>query len=354
MKLTNVYNDEDNKLLAKVYLLSLFVLGNLPKPMLISHGIHGSGKSTFQEFNKLIVNPAPALTTAFPKNLADLVQALSHCYLTYFDNVSEISDITSDQLCRAVTGSGFVKRVLYENDKDVIYNMKRAVGYNGINITATKADLLDRILQIHLRPIHRKERKKLSYLHKEFQKILPYILGYIFDTLVKVLDRLGEVHLEELPRMADFAEIGELISRCLGYDEGKFTEAYNRNIGFTNEEAIEANPIPTAVTALLTSQTTWSGKAEELRVTLNELISQRKELSGLVNSKEWPKTAHALSNRLNEIIPNLNEIGIVIHKEYDRHSKSNNIIISNNNYQANFTDSSDNSDTLADEDNKSD
>jgi hypothetical protein len=210
--------------------------------------------------------------------------------------------------------------------------MKRAVGYNGINITATQADLLDRALQIHLRPINKKERKKLSHLQKEFQKILPYILGYIFDVLVKVLDRLGEVHLDELPRMADFAELGELIARCLEYKEGKFTEAYNRNIGFTNEEAIDSNPTATAITILMTTQPTWAGKAEDLRIKLNELESQKKELFGLTHSKDWTKTPHALSNRLNEIIPNLNEIGVVIHKELDKHSKSNNIIITNNKY----------------------
>jgi len=118
----------------------------------------------------------------------------------------------------------------------------------------------------------------------------------------------------------------------LGYEEGKFTEAYNRNIGFTNEEAIESSPTATAITILMTTQPTWAGKAEDLRIRLNELVSQKNELSGLNHSTDWPKTAHALSNRLNEITPNLNEIGIVVHREYDKHSKSNNIIITNNNY----------------------
>ncbi|HXX98611.1 MAG TPA: hypothetical protein VEL11_16030, partial [Candidatus Bathyarchaeia archaeon] len=68
IRLTNVYDDEDNKLLAEVYVVSLLLLGNLPKPMMIPHGIHGSGKSTFQEFIKLIVDPSAALTTAFPNN----------------------------------------------------------------------------------------------------------------------------------------------------------------------------------------------------------------------------------------------------------------------------------------------
>jgi hypothetical protein len=60
IKLTNVSGDEDNTLLAKVYLVSLFLLANLPKPMMIPHGIHGSGKSTLQEFCKLIVDPSAA------------------------------------------------------------------------------------------------------------------------------------------------------------------------------------------------------------------------------------------------------------------------------------------------------
>lgn len=97
--LTNVHNDEDNKLLVEVYLVSLFLLADLPKPMMNPHGIHGSGKSTFQEFIKLVVDPSAALTTAFPKDLADLVQILSHSYLTFFDNVSEISQITSTMPC---------------------------------------------------------------------------------------------------------------------------------------------------------------------------------------------------------------------------------------------------------------
>ncbi|MGA9172167.1 MAG: hypothetical protein WBZ20_18670 [Nitrososphaeraceae archaeon] len=333
MKLTNVYNDEDNKLLASVYLISLFLLESLPKPMMLPHGTHGSAKSTFQEFIKLIVDPSAALTTAFPSDIKELVQALSHSYVTFFDNVSEIKEITSDQLCRVVTGSGFTKRGLYTDDEDIIYNMKRVVGYNGINVTATRADLLDRILTLHLKPIDKRNRRKLSALYKDFNNILPHLLGYIFDMIVKVLNRIDEVKLEEFPRMADFAEMGELISRCLGYSDGKFTEAYNRNIGFTNEEAVDANSVATAVRILMSTQAIWSGKNEDLRLKLNDMVSNKRELNGMLYSRGWPKTPHALSDRLNEITPSLKEIGIVIHKEFDAHTKSNTITIVNNNYE---------------------
>jgi hypothetical protein len=336
MKLINVDDDddddEDNHLLAIVYIISLFLLADLPKPMLNPNGPHGSGKSTYQEYLKLIVDPAAVLTTAFPKSLAELVQVLSHSYVTFFDNVSGISEVTSDQLCRAVTGSGFVKRSLYTNDEDVIYNMKRAVGYNGINVSAHKADLLDRLLNLKLKHIDKRKRKKLKQLQKEFERILPYLLGYIFDLLVKVLGRMGEVKLEELPRMADFAEMGEPISKCLGYPEGKFTEAYSRNIGITNEEVIDSNLVATAITLLLKKQQMYAGKAGELLALFNDLGTKNREIQNIVNNKWWPKTPKAFSNRITEIEPNLKEIGIIIERVEDKHTKSNTFIIKNLNY----------------------
>jgi hypothetical protein len=331
-KLININDDdEDNQILAIVYIISLFLLADLPKPMLNPNGPHGSGKSTYQEYVKLIVDPAAALTTAFPNSLAELVQILSHSYVTIFDNVSKISDVTSDQLCRAVTGGGFVKRALYTNDEDVIYNMKRAVGYNGINVSAHKADLLDRLLNLKLIHLDRRKRKKLKQLQKEFERILPYLLGYIFDLLVRVLGRLGEVKLEESPRMADFAEIGELISRCLGNHEGKFTEAYFRNIEITNEEVIDSNLVATAVTILMRKRQTITGKAGELLAFFNEWQTNH-EIQNLVDNRWWPKTPRSFSDRLTEIEPNLKEVGIILERTKDKHTKSTTFTIRNLNY----------------------
>jgi hypothetical protein len=327
IKLTNVHGDENNRLLTEVYIISLFLLANLPKPILIPHGLHGSGKSTFHEFIRLVVDPAAAPTTAFPRNTEELIQVLSHSYLTFFDNVSELSQLTADQLCRAVTGSGFTKRGLYTNDDDFIYNMRRAVGYNGINITTTRPDLLDRILNIQLKRIDKRRRETVELLTKELTQILPYILGYIFDVIVKVLNRLGEVKLVEKPRMADFAKMGELIARCLGYKEGKFTEVYNANIGLTNEEAISSNPVATAIIHLMDTTKEWEGFSMKLLSDLNVMIKEDKDISWISDNKEWPKGPTALSQRLTEVIPNLADIGIIVDREFDSHTRTNKIFI---------------------------
>jgi hypothetical protein len=48
-------------------------------------------------------------------------------------------------------------------------------------------------------------RRKLKSLYNDLERILPYLLGYIFDVIVIFLNRIGEVKPDELPRMADFA-----------------------------------------------------------------------------------------------------------------------------------------------------
>ena len=44
--------------------------------------------------------------------------------------------------------AGFSKRQLYTDDDDIIYHFRRCIGFNGINLRATKADLLDRAIII--------------------------------------------------------------------------------------------------------------------------------------------------------------------------------------------------------------
>jgi hypothetical protein len=88
------------------------------------------------------MDPSIVKTFAFPKHISEFIQQLSHSYVSYYDNISMLKDWVSDLLCRAVTGSGFSKRVLYTDDNDFIYSIKRCVRSNGINIGATKADLL--------------------------------------------------------------------------------------------------------------------------------------------------------------------------------------------------------------------
>ena len=235
MELLNV-KDED-RLLLKCYIISLFI-PDLPKAVLMVHGEQGTAKSMLQELIIMLVDPTLTKVLTPPKKTEELIQQVSKYAVTYYDNLSRIPEWISNLLCRAVTGSGFSKRKLYTNNEDVIYSLMRAIGFNGINLAATKADLLSRGLIIQTEAIPKGNQRRMKTIWKEFERIKPELLGYIFDVLTRIIkwrqDKVGVELVKEYPRMADWAEWCEIIAHCLGEKEGAFMEAYNENIESSN------------------------------------------------------------------------------------------------------------------------
>ena len=323
MELINI-QEEDTKLLLKCYIISLFI-PDIAKPILILHGEQGSAKSTLQELIKMLVDPSIVKTHTFSRGSNELIQILSHNYIVYFDNVSIIRDWISDVLCRAVTGSGFSKRQLYTDDDDIIYHFRRCIGFNGVNLEATKADLLDRAIIILLERIPKEKRKRIEEVWKEFNEIKSQLLGYIFDVIVKVLEFKKQngsiIPTNGFNRMADFEEYAEIISRCMGNRENEFLRVYQKNINIQIDEAIEASSLSMAVIRLIDDinkkeHTEWSGSATQLSLELNEIAETELKIN-IHKIKSWPKSPNSLSRRLNEVKTNLREKGIVIERYKD-------------------------------------
>jgi hypothetical protein len=318
LDLVNV-QDEDTRLLLKCYIISLFI-PDMAKPILMIHGEQGSAKSTLQELIKMLVDPSIVRTLTFPRDINELVQQLSHNYVAYYDNVSDIKEWISNVFCRASTGSGFTKRQLYTDDDDIIYNFKRCIGINGINLGATKADLLDRGIIIQLERIPKERRRKLDDIWKDFEVLRPQLLGCILDILVKVLQvkQKGGIKISNgLNRMADFEEYAESISRCMGYQEGEFLRVYQDNIGIQIDEAIQANPLSIAVMELMDDTASELDKTPtELHLQLNGVAETKLNIN-IQKIKPWPKSPNQLSRRLTEAQATLREKGIVIEKYKD-------------------------------------
>lgn len=108
ISLINV-KDDSQKLLLKVYIIILFI-PEISKVCQILYGEQGAAKTSAQEAIKDLVDPSSVPTLTFPKDNNELIQKLMHNYICYFDNISVIPLWISDQLCRAVTGSGFTER----------------------------------------------------------------------------------------------------------------------------------------------------------------------------------------------------------------------------------------------------
>ena len=115
--------------------------------------------------------------------------------------------------------------------------------------------------------------------------------------------------------MADFAEVAEIISRCMGYSENKFLAAYYENIGLQTQQVLEASPVATAIMEFMNSRTKWEGSCTGLLDELEEVAETLKIKTK--NNKLWPSTPNVLSRRLNEVKTNLREVGIIIERPVD-------------------------------------
>ncbi|ODS37889.1 MAG: hypothetical protein A7316_08935 [Candidatus Altiarchaeales archaeon WOR_SM1_86-2] len=309
-KYINVKSDDD-KLLCLCVLISSFV-PDIPHIIPDAHGVKGSGKSTFLKVFRKLIDPSHLDFVPSPKNPNELVQILSHHWCCYFDNISYIPDWLSDYLCRAVTGDGFSKRALYSNDEDIIYKYLRCIGLNGINISATKPDLLDRTVLIGLEKIPKNKRMTEEEFWSNFEKDKPVILRGIFDTLSKAIKiKKNLKKFEGIPRMADFALWSEAVAQAHNYHRGIFLQTYYRNIELQNTEAIEGHPIGLAILELMKERDKWEGTATEL---LYELTEIAKTLKIDTKGKGWVKQPNVLSRKIKEIESNFEDEGIKITK----------------------------------------
>jgi hypothetical protein len=125
LDLTNIKSeDEQNKLLVKVYIVSLLI-PDVPHVMLVLHGEKGSAKSTLQTLIKLLIDPSKPTLLTIHNNRTEFIQQLAHNYVVYYDNVKHTPRWLSDEACKAVTGIGQTKRKLYTDDDDIVYEYKR-------------------------------------------------------------------------------------------------------------------------------------------------------------------------------------------------------------------------------------
>jgi hypothetical protein len=305
----------DDQLLLLVWLVAAFV-PDIPHPVPDFHGEKGSGKSVGQRVLRRVIDPSCVESLAFPSDMRELVQQLSHHYAPVYDNVDHLPPWVTDILCRAVTAEGFSKRELYSDDEDVIYSYRRVIMLNGINVVAERADLLNRSTLIALSRISRTERREEREFWQRFDQAHPYILGGVLDTLSAAMRVYPTLQVPSLERMADFTRWGAAIAEALGYGAGEFLRAYRSNIGVQTLEAVQGHIVGATVLSLMEGHDEWSGTPTELLTALEDAGEDahlfRRRSNGKVDAKGWPGAPHILSRRLNEIRSNLTELGIQI------------------------------------------
>lgn len=286
----NVGSDNDFRLAVAWVLAALS--GRGPYPVLALAGEQGSAKSTAAAVLRALTDPNSAPIRSLPREERDLFIAATNSHVLAFDNVSGLPSWLSDALCRLSTGGGWACRQLYTDNDEVLFDGTRPAVLNGIEDFISRPDLADRALFLTLTAIPEERRMPERTFWLAFERERSRILGALFDMVAHGLRELPKIHLESLPRLADFAL---WITACEGvaWKRGAFLEAFEANRRGLVDTVLEADPVASAVRALMTTRDRWVGTASGLLGALAEHVDDATR-----RGKAWPATPRALSARL--------------------------------------------------------
>jgi hypothetical protein len=311
-KLHNLPIGDGDELLYKVHQI-VIAIPDIPRCIEELSGEQGCAKSTGQSLTKQLIDPSLVGEGKLPED-DNLVLVLEHHYIPFFGNITEIDHDQSNTLSRAVTGEGHETRELYTNDDAWIRAFFRAILMNGINTISGLPDMRDRVVSFELRTITDDERRTDKEYKERFEKIRGRCLGAVFDILSKALAVHDDLHIDRLPRMADYCEWGEAVAIAMGFKPGSFVDAYKENRGMLNRATLDDDLVGGALSRLLEEQAdhTFIGTASELLGSLEPVATAMK--IDVKKVRGWPKQPTSLARRVRVIQANLKNDGYAVDK----------------------------------------
>jgi hypothetical protein len=297
-------SNQNDFVLVVAWLLAALRSGG-PYPLLAVSGEQGSAKTVLSKLLRALVDPNVAAVRALPREERELMIAANNGHLLAFDNLSGLPPWLSDALCRLASGGSFAVRQLYTDEEEVLFKATRPTLLNGIEDVIGRPDLADRAIFLTLGPIREEQRRSETELWREFELARPAILGALLDAAAYGLKATGSVHLDRLPRMADFALWATACETGL-WPAGTFTRAYTANRKAAIEGIIDADPIAAFVRQFMSERHSWTGSAADL---LRVGVERTRQAS---DSTSWPKNPRALAGHLRRAETFLRTLGIDI------------------------------------------
>jgi len=304
-RFVNVASDADFCLMVAWQIQALKPTG--PYPILVLIAEQGAAKTTALRVLRRLCDPNESDARRPPRNTEDLMIAATNAHVVAFDNLSRLSADLSDSLAVLATGGGFSVRRLFKNGEEHIFNAQRPIILNGISQVATRGDLLDRAVAVTLPPIADAARKDETTFWCEFEAAQPRILGALLDAVSCGLRRLDEVHIENTPRMADFALWAVAAEAACPWPAGMFLDAYRRNRQGAVEATLDGDPVADVVRAIAP----WTGTATELLAVLNTRTPDH-----ITKQKGWFTRARPVSDALRRLAPALRKVGVEVNFDH--------------------------------------
>jgi hypothetical protein len=148
--------------------------------------------------------------------------------------------------------------------------------------------------------------------------VWPYCVGVLARCVRAALSPCSLSEPENLPRMADWYLFVRRALPVMGFSPESFDEVIENNRGAASLSVLEASPVALAVVAYIAAHGELKGTATDLWIRL------QMERDYVCQRRAWPGDAHALSNELRRVEPELRAVGIYVshHRSRDRRTIS--------------------------------
>jgi hypothetical protein len=302
---------EESRLIALITLVSAFVC-LIRHPAILFIGGEGSGKSLNQSFWMSVIDPSNIMLSLMPRKIEDLPLLLSRNYVTNLDNIaSNLPGDVADLFCAVITGGVLETRQLHTDSEMIAREVSGIITFSSITTFSDRSDFNERLMRLHC------ERKPEAILWRDFNDVLPEILGGIFDVLSRALEiyPMIEGKLERLPRLASFATYGYAIAEAIGEGRGnEFLAAYAATMNRATADLMESNTFLQTIVDYMESgkklDGTFNDVLLELRkhyVTDEESTKNEESAKMLDRDKTFPSSARAIRRALERLrVPLLN------------------------------------------------
>ena len=295
---------DDQAFLLTIMFLVAFFCPNGAKFGMIMQGEQGSGKSVLSSVIKKLLDPSLVERSRMPKSEHELAIMAGQQALLVFDNASSIQWELSDFLCTLLTGGSMMVRRLYTEDESYLFHYKRAMLMNGIGDYANRPDLLERCVQTNLKAMPENSRKTESEIDQGLERIAPTILHQLYECVSHAYKTLDDVDPPRNIRMSDAAQWVMAAEPATDFDDGSFIDALVKVQKDMMAERVINDPLAMAVIALLEKEN------KNYNGTVGDLFTKLQQDE--TNSRNLPKTAAHLSNRLKRLMPAMAKIGLVV------------------------------------------
>jgi len=217
----------------------------------------------------------------------------------------------ADTFCMINTAIATGKRMLYTDDEEHGFEVRRPTLFNGIPVDLTeRTDLASRTIKLWLPPIGDSQRRLERELWAELEAARPRIFGALLDGVVGALRGWQGVKIERPSRMADFERWAEAGCRAMGFAAGEFEAAYRANREGSLEAACEGSAVAMAIRAML-------AKGKPFRGTMTKLYTRLESFKGTTRDRDWPKDPTRLSTELRRVVSALSAVGVVVQTDLD-------------------------------------